>query len=527
MGLFSKEKLKKVQTETKEAKEAVKGYTLLLVDDEPSNLSALARILDKDYQILTANDGQEALEVVKQRAASEPIHLIVSDQRMPKLTGVEFLKETIPITPKTIRIILTGFTDIDAIISSINEGQIYKFITKPIEPQDLLLTIQRALETYELEAKNVLLLEQLKASNEQLANYNRTLELKVEERTQALQTANTELQATLEHLKATQQELIQAEKMAALGHLIAGIAHEINTPLGAIRSSIENISHSLQGDFVQRLTKIFYAFSQEQQNIFNLLLKRIQEQEEHLTSREKRQFKRALMTQLKESGLAETDDIADLLVEIGIYQHVDTFLPLLKSAKEQDTLGFIYQLADLYKSIYTITMATNRAAKVVFALKNFVHFGSSETKITVDVTEGIETVLILYYHQLKQGVEVVKHYASLPQLACYPDELNQVWTNLIHNALQAMDNRGTLQIETALRDQAIAISVTDSGKGIPPEIKHRIFEPFFTTKPAGEGSGLGLDIVCKIIAKHDGQIEVESVPGKTTFTILLPITKSE
>lgn len=367
---------------------------------------------------------------------------------------------------------------------------------------------------------------QLRSSYEQLADYNRDLELKVTERTQAFQVANAELQKTLESLKTMQQELIQSEKMAALGHLIAGIAHEINTPLGAIRSSIENIAHSLQGAFIEKFTVFFYTLSEEQQQIFNVLLRKVVQQEKVLTSREKRQLKRTLVTQLEAYHVAKIDNVADTLVDMGIYEEVETFLPLLVEVKEQQALQMAYELASLQKSAHTITTAVNRAAKVVFALKNFAHFDQSGEKATVDITEGIETVLTLYYNQLKHGVEVIKHYAQLPLVACYPDGLNQVWTNLIHNALQAMDNKGTLQIETALRDNDVAVSITDSGVGIPPDIKDKIFNAFFTTKPPGEGSGLGLDIVRKIIEKHAGRIEVESVPGKTTFTILLPLQLS-
>ncbi|RMG07246.1 MAG: GHKL domain-containing protein, partial [Cyanobacteria bacterium J055] len=138
--------------------------------------------------------------------------------------------------------------------------------------------------------------------------------------------------------------------------------------------------------------------------------------------------------------------------------------------------------------------------------------------------EGIETILTLYQNQLKHGVEVVRNFdSSLPKISCYPDELNQVWTNLIHNALQAMDNKGKLVIDACQTDGKIEVSITDSGAGISPEVLPKIFQPFFTTKPPGEGSGLGLDIVRKIIEKHQGTIEVDSVPGKTKFTVSLPI----
>ena len=158
---------------------AEKMHTILLVDDEESNLTSLSRILPPSYGVLTAKDGKQALELIQSHDSPSAIHLIISDQRMPRMTGVEFLKETIPIIPKTIRMILTGFTDIDAIISSINEGQIYKFLTKPVEPQELVVTVQRALEAYELEQKNHRLVEELKV-------LNASLEHKVTERTREL-----------------------------------------------------------------------------------------------------------------------------------------------------------------------------------------------------------------------------------------------------------------------------------------------------------------------------------------------------
>jgi two-component system NtrC family sensor kinase len=132
-------------------------------------------------------------------------------------------------------------------------------------------------------------------------------------------------------------------------------------------------------------------------------------------------------------------------------------------------------------------------------------------------------VLTLYHNKIKHGVKVVRKYDKLPLIPCYPDELNQVWTNLIHNALYAMDYKGTLTIHVSHRDGYIVVAFTDTGKGIPDDLQAKIFEPFFTTKPQGEGSGLGLDIVKKIIDKHHGRIEVESQPGNTTFQIILPI----
>jgi two-component system NtrC family sensor kinase len=124
---------------------------------------------------------------------------------------------------------------------------------------------------------------------------------------------------------------------------------------------------------------------------------------------------------------------------------------------------------------------------------------------------------------LKKGIEVNRNYEEIPKVNCYPDELNQVWTNLIHNSIQAMGNEGTLDVSIKSQKETVQIIITDSGSGIPEEIVGNIFDPFFTTKPAGEGSGLGLDIVKKIVDKHDGEIFVKSRTGKTSFTVTLPL----
>jgi signal transduction histidine kinase len=185
----------------------------------------------------------------------------------------------------------------------------------------------------------------------------------------------------------------------------------------------------------------------------------------------------------------------------------------------------VYRLAGLHESTDTIVMAVDRASKVVFALKTYARKGHAGDMNMADITEGLDTVLTLYHNQLKHGVKVIRNYADVPPFLCYPDELNQVWTNLIHNALQAMEFEGTLTVDVTQQSGQAIVSITDTGQGIPEDIKTRIFEPFFTTKPPGEGTGLGLDIVRKIIDKHHGMIQVESQPGQTTFQVTLPIRK--
>jgi two-component system sensor histidine kinase/response regulator len=176
MKFFNKDKLSQADNKKTEKKR----YTILVVDDETANLRFLSGLLEADYNVLTAEDGQEAIDLISSHPNAQDINLIITDQRMPRKTGVEFLQETISKIPKTIRIILTGFTDIDAVLSSINSGKVYNFLNKPINPQDLKITIKRALEAYELERKNDMLIDELKTLNSSLEKIvdERTIELK-------------------------------------------------------------------------------------------------------------------------------------------------------------------------------------------------------------------------------------------------------------------------------------------------------------------------------------------------------------
>jgi signal transduction histidine kinase len=141
----------------------------------------------------------------------------------------------------------------------------------------------------------------------------------------------------------------------------------------------------------------------------------------------------------------------------------------------------------------------------------------------------METVLTIYHNAIKHGIEIIKNYDEIPMIYCFPDELNQIWTNLLHNSIQAMDGKGTItiNIHTIENGGVLSISIEDTGPGIPPEIQEKIFEPFFTTKPRGEGSGLGLHIIKKILEKHKGVLLLDTEPGRTKFTVNIPIIKED
>jgi two-component system, NtrC family, sensor kinase len=466
---------------------------ILIVDDTPANLRLLVDILTENgYKARPVPNGKLALTA----ARNMPPDLILLDIMMPDMDGYEVcchlkedkLNRDVPI------VFISAVNDVFDKVKAFAMGGV-DFITKPFQVEEVLVRVETHLS-------RVFLQKDLQAKNEELLQ-------------------------TLQQLKATQNQLIQSEKMALLGQLIAGIGHEINTPLGVIRSSIDNVADFLNQE-LESLPSFLKQLSFEREQDFLALLRKANQQNFTFSSKEKRQLKKMLICQLESQYIANSEIIADTLVDIGIYDEIELFFPLFQDAQSQTILNTAYRIISLKKSTQTIGTAIDRAAKVVFALKSYARYDTFGEKVEINITDGIETALTLYQNQLKQGVEVIRNYQErLPLILCYTDELNQVWTNLIQNALQAIENRGTIKIDVRQQEGWLLIGITDSGKGIPPEIMPRIFEPFFTTKPPGEGSGLGLDIVKKIIEKHRGTIEVESVPGQTTFTVSLPIEFKE
>lgn len=322
-------------------------------------------------------------------------------------------------------------------------------------------------------------------------------------------------------LKQSQTKLIQSEKLAALGQLIAGVAHEVNTPLGAIRASIEIIEDAIRLS-TEAYPIVIESLDHDNKVLFYELLEEAFKSKQSLSTKEERSLRRKLCGKLEEDGIENADEIADILIDTGLTDLSEKFYPLIKGENSKITLDLIYNQTEQFKNSKNIKIAVERASKTVFALKNYARFDMLGEKIESSLSENIETVLTLYQNQIKKGIELKKRIDEVPLLNCFPDELNQVWTNIIYNGIQAMDNQGIMEISLTQEGENAIVKITDNGKGIPDEIKDKIFTPFFTTKASGEGSGLGLDIVTKIVEKHKGKISVESKPGRTTFTITLP-----
>jgi signal transduction histidine kinase len=345
------------------------------------------------------------------------------------------------------------------------------------------------------------------------------------DRVAELDNANRELNEYTQKLQQTQEKLIQEEKMSALGHLVAGIAHEINNPLGAIQALIGNIIASLEQS-LQELPHLFQTLPPEQQAVFFALVEQSKASKGLLSSREERQLKRQLRQTLEEKGFQNAEQVANSLSKMGIATQIEPFMSLLSAPNSQSILNAAYNLGTIQNSSQYIRLSVDRASRIVFALKNYVRQDQGGSKVKACVTDGIETILTIYNNQLKRGIEVTKVYEEIPEILCYPDELTQVWSNLIGNAIQAMNYKGKLAITVWGQKSHILVEIRDTGEGVPTEIQGKIFEPFFTTKPAGEGSGLGLHIVRQIIEKHQGEISLETQPGCTTFRVSLPIEQN-
>lgn len=347
-----------------------------------------------------------------------------------------------------------------------------------------------------------------------------------------------ELQSAYKELKSSQDQLIQSEKMAALGQLVSGVAHEINTPLGAIKASVGNITNSLN-ETIQYLPEFLKQTNDEDWSaIQNLITKsKLNSDSSLMNTKEMRKFKKSLTAKLEAENVPDSLEIADGLVDVGIVDLDSNELSLWHKDNRLDILQTIYNVSGFIQKSNVIQDAVNRASKIVYALKNYASVSSSEEKQKAKLKDGLETVLTIYHNAIKKGIEIETDYKDQSDIFCYPDELNQVWTNLIHNSLQAMEHKGQIKIRV-FRDsiqnriypnslgkkikEDIVVEIEDNGPGIPLENQEKIFKPFFTTKGRGEGSGLGLHISNRIIEKHEGEIQLRSKPGETIFMIRIP-----
>ena len=305
------------------------------------------------------------------------------------------------------------------------------------------------------------------------------------------------LEDSLNELKNAQNKLIESEKLTALGQLIAGVSHEINSPLGAIKSSSDNVLQSIN-NVIKQVPVLNSLLSDEEKELFEKLKSTLPLEISILSIKEERALKKRIIEQLDIMGIENSRVLADKFSQFNI-EDITPYKTILMHKDVNFIINTLFEEYLTISNIYNIKRAVNRASKTIYALKKFAHFDHDREGIIEKIEDSINDILILFSHNLKQGIEVIKNYASLEPIFCYPDELSQVWMNLISNAIHAMNNSGKLEISTYEDENYQIVSIKDNGHGIPKELQEKIFDPFFTTKKSGEGSGLGLDIVKKII----------------------------
>jgi signal transduction histidine kinase len=283
-------------------------------------------------------------------------------------------------------------------------------------------------------------------------------------RVEELEKAHAEVQAINKRLEETQQQLLQSEKMASIGQLAAGVAHEINNPIGYVHSNLG----SLEG-YVGDIFRILEVYA---------------------------------------------------VVEQGHPEQAGMFAEA-KALREKLDIDFLKN--DVHALLAETREGIGRVKKIVQDLKDFSRTGAEDEWQWADLHKGLDSTLNIVNNEIKYKAKVVKEYGNLPEIECLPSQLNQVFMNLLVNAAHAIEGQGTITVRSGADAASLWVEVSDTGSGIAPDNLKRIFEPFFTTKPVGKGTGLGLSLSYSIVQKHGGRIEVESEPGRgTTFRVILP-----
>lgn len=404
---------------------------ILIVDDSATVRRGFAKQLCQRYECIEAQNVLDAFEFLKKYRCE----LVITDVIMPGLSGIELLRKVLDSYPETAVIVVSGVDRPQRALDAVRLGA-FDYLIKPIDSEVLELTVSRALER-----RNLLI---------NAAKYKRDLEER-----------NDELVRGKAQLERLQAQIVQNEKMASLGQLAAGIAHEINNPVGFVYGNIDLLNECVR----------------------------------------------------------------DILKMVAFYEKADLPENVANAAAElKQKIGLEATVADLPSVIDDCRSGMERVRDIVANLRTFSRLDEAEFKPT-DIHEGIDsTIRLLSKYFTGSNITLFRNFGSLPKIDAYSAQLNQVWMNLLVNAAQAIGaNNGEVRVETNWDGKSIFVSVTDNGVGIDKAHLTRIFDPFFTTKPVGEGTGLGLSIIFSIVERHSGRIDVLSEAGRgSTFTVSLP-----
>lgn len=436
---------------------------IMYIEDEEANRVLVRKLLRAaGYEVLMAEDGLSGIDLAKE---SQPA-LILMDMNMPGLDGYEASTRIKAINSlREIPII--------AVTANVQKGDRERslvagcdgYITKPIDPD----TFIKEIESY-LEGQREVLTAEEEASL--LREYSDKLVVRLEQKVRDLSTDKMLLEQRvsekIKEVEAIQGQLLQSEKLASIGQLAAGVAHEINNPIGFINSNLGSLRQ-----YVTDLLELITVYSSMEQTI----------------------------------------------TDTGILEKIKTI---------KNNIEFDYLRDDVKELLSESIDGIDRVKKIINDLKDFSRVDTTETE-WADLHNGIDSTLNMVHNEIKYNAKVVKEYGDLPDVKCVVAQLNQVFMNLLVNAAHAIDEQGTITIRTGTEsDDKVWIQISDTGKGISEENIKKIFDPFFTTKPVGKGTGLGLSLSYGIIGKHGGTFDVQSEVGKgTSFTVHLPIHKVE
>ena len=417
---------------------------LIAEDDFVSRLLVKKAVEKIGHEVLEAEDGKIALQLFLEHQPD----MIISDWMMPEMDGIELCQKIRSSDKRTYSyIILLTAKDKMTDLVEVFEAGADDYIVKPFKPDELRSRIKNGERIIKLEGEHHDLQEELIGKNKKLDK-------------------------TLERLKITQSQILQTEKMASIGQLAAGVAHEINNPIGFVSSNLDALNDYMTD--------------------FNTLLKHFQNLEKILTESDQENLSSEIKKQLQ--------IISDYEEEIEVEYLKDDIPELLKDCKE----------------------GTGRVGKIVGDLKSFAHPGNDE-QMLVDINKGLESTLNVVNNEIKYKATVSKEFGEIPLVEGYPQKLNQVFMNILVNAAQSIKEKGEIKIVTQQKGKYATVTISDNGCGIEKEHLSKIFDPFFTTKAIGKGTGLGMNIAYNIIKEHKGKIDVKSQVGKgTVFTIILP-----
>jgi signal transduction histidine kinase len=404
---------------------------ILIVDDEQPIREVFTACLSTRYSCVTATSVKEALG----HLAREPFAIVLTDVYMPGLSGVELLREVVARYPDTVVIMVSGVDRTQRVLDTLRLGA-FDYLVKPCDLDVLEHSVERALE-------------------------RRALLCSARRYKQDLEKQNAELARRKAELERLQAQIVHNEKMASLGQLAAGVAHELNNPAGFIYGNMGILSEYAAG--LQRLLKLYDTLPLP----------------------------------------------SDMSLRIGVLK---------------EEIRYQESLSDLNSIIDDCLDGAERICDVVQNLRTFSRLDEAEYK-KVDLHEGLESTIRLLSRYYTSGTVTLKRdYGQLPPVDCFAGQLNQVWMNLLINAAQAVGHGGEVTITTRLVYETVLVTINDNGCGIAPEHLDKIFDPFFTTKPVGEGTGLGLSITHSVIERHGGFIKVESRRGQgTTFRVSIPV----